>query len=486
MRTLLIDGNGLQWRSYHSRGVADDGVRVGIFNYIFSLLYKFKPDDLIVFWDISKSRWRRSVYDGYKADREKLHKENEDLEEIIEQANKAKEQLESLRVRNVQVSGIEADDLISWFSEYYSNYLGYEVIIATGDKDLWQLINNRVKVYNHLKDVLVDYQYVINNMGVVPEKISQLKSLMGDSSDNIKAIKGIGEKSALELLQNYESIWKLLDNEESLRSKKRTARILEDFDTIPFCYNLVKSPSFYDGRWYLKDSEYSDLEKCLRKDLEKDMNVFSMVYEDVDTYFRRGISYIPKNTTDTSILNYLKPFELGEIQYKDLYSCINGCRNCSLGLSGRKFLPQIGENSKNMLVVDDYDYEKVAEFLEEIGESFDNFWLTTPVKCDTNESRLYGQVKACSWFLKNEISILKPKLIISFGTNSMNILTGLGGKSVDKVGEHVDLSEEFFGKKVPCKVFVMNNYKYLGISEKEKINYEYGLEKLKNLLKGDF
>jgi DNA polymerase-1 len=491
MKVLLIDGNGLQWRSYFSKGLEDDGVKIGIYDYIFALLYKFRPDDILLFWDISKSRWRREYYPSYKADREKRQQEDVDLEELFRQVDSVKRSLKGVGIRQVGVSGVEADDLISWFSEYYSDHMNYNVVVATGDKDLWQLVNDRVTVYDHIQNNIVDPSFVENKLGVVPQKISDQKSITGDASDNIKGIKGIGPKTAVKLLDQYGNLEGIFgDGIEQLKEKKKTKKILEDIDSVFLSYKLVKSPSFYDSRWYLTSDEYNQLEEALSEELNVDPMTRQIVFEDIDDFSKKGFSYIPyPNFNAKGALQFMKNFELPEISYESLTGAIVNCRNCSLSLTcKKKNTPEIGIHSKLMFVLDrDLDSDGMGvldDFLEEVGLNYSDIWLTFSKKCDSGYyPSTYGQSNACRWFLKNELNILKPSLVISFGSDSMKALTDLKGNAIDNVGELVDLSSEIVGKKVSSKVFVMNSIFNSLISEKEKTNFEYGRDRCRDVIK---
>jgi DNA polymerase-1 len=204
----LIDGNGIQWRAYHSKGIDDGALRKGIFGYIFALLWKFKPDEILIFWDISKSRWRRDYFKSYKLDREEKQKELP-TEEIYRQVDEAKSYLSRIGLRNIAVKGLEADDLISWFSEYYSRFLNKEVVIVSGDKDLWQLINDNAKVYDYLRERMITPNEVSNDMGVAVSQIAPYTALVGDSSDEIPGVKGIGPKTAAKLISDYGGLDKI-------------------------------------------------------------------------------------------------------------------------------------------------------------------------------------------------------------------------------------------------------------------------------------
>ncbi|MDC1300014.1 hypothetical protein N8Z24_00750, partial [bacterium] len=200
---LLVDGNPLMWRAVYSRDEAY--ITEGVSKYVFKLLSDFDSPEVLMFWDSGKSRIRSSYYPAYKAQREEK-KAEVDLHEIGEQKKMVSQFLTYFGIRNIKVYGVEADDLISWFSEYFSKVLNYDrVIIVSRDRDFFQLINDKIVLYDYLTSTLYDRDKVCQDLSIPPEQVVDFKSLVGDVSDNIKGVKGIGEKTAIKLLDQFGS-----------------------------------------------------------------------------------------------------------------------------------------------------------------------------------------------------------------------------------------------------------------------------------------
>ena len=236
---LLVDGNPLLWRAaYAGYGNRENSsLAKGVLGYFYDVIYKFRPQELVVCWDKGMSWWRSQLYPDYKAHRlEKKRESDIDLEMVEEQAGYVRRYLEALGVRQVIIPGVEADDGLGWLSEHYLGRIehlpDWKVVISTGDHDLWQLVraDGRILVWDQQKEIMVDHARVVEALGVPPERVPDLKALMGDASDNLPGIKGIGQKIGAKLLGEYETLGALMGLEEDLlkelAKRKTTAKIL--------------------------------------------------------------------------------------------------------------------------------------------------------------------------------------------------------------------------------------------------------------------
>ena len=205
MRTLLIDGNSLLNRAFYGirplstkSGVPTNGV-YGFLNIWFKLLGEVKPDRACVAFDLKQPTFRHEMYSEYKAGRHPTP------DELLAQFPVLKELLDALGIPRREIPGYEADDIIGTLSDK----LGGEVFIATGDRDSFQLINDRVTVLLAGAKVAggetmrCDPAKINELYGVEPKQLRDVKGLMGDSSDNIPGVKGVGEKTACELIRRY-------------------------------------------------------------------------------------------------------------------------------------------------------------------------------------------------------------------------------------------------------------------------------------------
>lgn len=228
-KLILIDGNSLLNRAYYAMGVfsTKDGLPTnGIFGFIkliFKILEEQKPEYFAVTFDLHAPTFRHKMYDGYKATRKPMP------EDLAAQVPVLKELLASMKIRMVEKEGYEADDLIGTLSRKFK---GIEVFIYTGDRDSYQLVDDHVSVCFTKRGVsdidLLTKQNFYGKVGLDPLQIIEEKALMGDSSDNIPGVRGVGPKTALELLQKYKTldgIYEHLDEvSKSVKAKLETDR----------------------------------------------------------------------------------------------------------------------------------------------------------------------------------------------------------------------------------------------------------------------
>ena len=344
---LLIDGNPLIWRAaYAGFGVrGNSSVAKGVLDYFYSMVQKFQPKDLVVCWDKGMSRWRSEVYPDYKAHRGEKKKESGlDLEMIKEQSGYVRRYLDALGVRQVVISGVEADDTLSWLSEHYFNCIKSlpdgQVVISTGDHDLWQLIreDGKIVVWDEQKKVLVDPSIVEKTHDVLPALLPDLKALMGDASDNLKGVKGIGQKIGAKLLQQYGNLGVLLGHDSELLKElgKRvaTARILDADDLLGEMYRLVKLPRICEATHCLSSVEFGEFAEQLTRPLQRDDFRLRVTAERIGRFCASDEGGVPLSTTDLS--GMVKEMEAyGEqnqkwANLKEVDLSILGCNSCPL------------------------------------------------------------------------------------------------------------------------------------------------------------
>ena len=244
-RLVLIDGHALAYRAYFAlmrRGFATrDGRPTGaIFGFVKMMLEaitNLQPACLAVTFDMAAPTFRHEAYDGYKAHRARMD------DDMISQMAPLREVVAAFDVPVYELAGWEADDLIGTISRQ-AEALGYEVLILTGDRDAFQLVTDKVKVLLPTSGVgdLAAFgpEQVLEKMGVTPAQIPDLKGLMGDSSDNIPGVPGIGEKGAVKLLAEFgtvENLYQHLDEvkgklQDKLRENEKLARMSLELATI--------------------------------------------------------------------------------------------------------------------------------------------------------------------------------------------------------------------------------------------------------------
>ncbi len=213
MKLLLIDGNSIMNRAYYGirlltnkNGVPTNAL-TGFMNIYFKLMKEEKPDRIAAAFDMKAPTFRHKLYTDYKGTRHGMP------DELTAQMPLIKDILRSLGVSVLEVEGYEADDIIGTLSRAAAEH-GAECIISTGDRDSFQLVNEHVTVRlaTNKEDVYYTPDKINEVYGVKPREMLEVKALMGDSSDNIPGVPGIGEKTALSLIQKYHTVQYIYDN----------------------------------------------------------------------------------------------------------------------------------------------------------------------------------------------------------------------------------------------------------------------------------
>ncbi|MBC8400525.1 MAG: DNA polymerase I, partial [Candidatus Marinimicrobia bacterium] len=231
-KLFLIDGYAMLYRAHFafirnplitSYGLHTSAL-FGFVNQVFRLLQTEEPDYLVAVFDAKEKTFRHKRYPEYKATREKMP------EELVDQLPHVWKLMAAMNIITMVKPGWEADDIIGTLVKQASQH-GLDAYIVSGDKDFMQLVNEHVFLYTTVRRsqevVIYDRQAVIDRWSVAPEKITDLLGLMGDSSDNIPGVKGVGEKSAAKLLQEYGSLEKVLENAEKVTNKRVRNGLLE-------------------------------------------------------------------------------------------------------------------------------------------------------------------------------------------------------------------------------------------------------------------
>ena len=204
-RLILVDGSSYLFRAFHalppltnSKGL-NTGAAKGVIGMLKRLQADNPNDQLVVIFDAKGPTFRNEIYSEYKANRPPMP------EELREQIEPIHNVIRAMGLPLISVSGVEADDVIGTLSEI-ATAEKRPVLISTGDKDMAQLVNDYVTLVNTMTQVVLDRDGVVEKFGVPPELIIDLLALMGDSVDNIPGVAGVGEKTALALLQNLGGI----------------------------------------------------------------------------------------------------------------------------------------------------------------------------------------------------------------------------------------------------------------------------------------
>ena len=275
-KVILVDGNNLLFRSYfataysgnmmkNSKGFPTNGL-YGLVNMLNKIIREEKPEYMLVAFDKGKT-FRHEKYLDYKGGR------NETPDDLKKQFSVAKKLVPLMGIKCFEIDNYEADDIIGTYSKMALIDPEFETTIVSSDKDLLQLINEEteVKLLKQKDYIRMNEETFIDTYGIKPIRMIDLKGLMGDASDNIPGVKGIGEKTALKLLQEYDSLENVYDNIDNIKGAtkqklidgKESAFMSKDIATIynevPVTYSLEELK--YDGPDVNGLREmYSDLE----------------------------------------------------------------------------------------------------------------------------------------------------------------------------------------------------------------------------------
>ena len=229
-KIILLDGNSLSYRAFYAMPALQN--KSGLYTnsvYGFTLMLErmledIKPKYALVAFDKGKQTFRHKTYQNYKGTRDKTPSE------LVEQFGYVRELLDSYGIKYEEHFDYEADDIIGSYAKL-AEKAGLEVIIISGDKDLTQLASDNITIYYTRRGVTeVDHytpEFINEKYGLSPEQIIDMKGLMGDKSDNIPGIAGIGEKTAIKLLAEYKTVENVLDNIDNISGKKLKERLAE-------------------------------------------------------------------------------------------------------------------------------------------------------------------------------------------------------------------------------------------------------------------
>ena len=229
---ILVDGSSYLFRAYHapphltnSKGEAT-GAIYGVINMLKSLVKQYSPSHMVVIFDAKGPTFRNEMYSEYKANRPPMP---DDLRTQIEPIHNI---IRAMGLPLISIPGVEADDVIGTLAKQASEQKRH-VLISTGDKDMAQLVDDHVTLINTMTNTILNPEGVVEKFGIGPELIIDFLALMGDKVDNIPGVPGVGEKTALAMLQGLGSIDSLYNNldkiaELGFRGSKTMSKKLED------------------------------------------------------------------------------------------------------------------------------------------------------------------------------------------------------------------------------------------------------------------
>ncbi len=316
---LIVDGNSLANRAFYAMPYLSNikaqpsGALFGFANILIKLITEKKPDYIAVCFDHARKTFRNDLYAEYKATRK------ETPPDLLKQFPAIKEMLEKMHIKIFEQEGIEADDLIGTLAKHSQN----ENILLSGDRDLLQLVDNNTTVWLTKKGVteieVMDTPAIKEKYNLSPSGIIDLKALMGDSSDNIPGVSGVGEKTALSLLDSYgdlDGIYENLDKiqgklKEKLENSKENAYLSKQLATIktdcdidfdiskceyvfPFSNEVREFFEYWNFNSFTKREDLFDEEKLPKRDVEfvlvNSLNKIDELKKEISDKFAYSIS----------------------------------------------------------------------------------------------------------------------------------------------------------------------------------------------------
>lgn len=257
----LIDVSGFIYRAFYALpSLTYKGEEVGALYGFCAAMRKitnlFPNSMFIAALDSGKKTFRNEIYTEYKANRKAMP------EELISQISFIKEACEKFGFFISSKIGYEADDIIA---SYVSKIKGHKINIISSDKDLMQLMSDTVSIYDPMKQKYITEEDVFKKFGVNHQKILDVLSLMGDSSDNVPGVPGIGPKTAAELINKYGSIENLINHLDELPKNKRNETLKQEIDKAILSKELIKLKSDLDIDFEYKISKAENLEDFFKK-----------------------------------------------------------------------------------------------------------------------------------------------------------------------------------------------------------------------------
>ncbi len=280
----LVDGSALMYRAFYafirnplinSKG-EDTSASYGVIHSLHKILKEEKPDFVGVIFDTKNPTFRHEMYDEYKATRSKMPSE------MAAQIPRIHEAIKALNVIDYELTGFEADDIMGTLADM-GVAEGLDVFMVTSDKDMFQIINDNVRMYlpqkSSLPPVIMDREGVKKKIGVYPEQVIEYMAMVGDSSDNVPGIPGVGPKTALKLLEQFGNLKNVLENYEDIKAKGVRKKVSENIDTALLSKKLVTIDRNVPISISIEDMEAKapNLEEC--KSLFTELEFFNLLKE---------------------------------------------------------------------------------------------------------------------------------------------------------------------------------------------------------------
>ena len=302
----LIDGSGYIFRAYYALpplSRKSDGLPTGAVSGFCSMLFKLledsrsddsihRPTHFAVIFDSARKNFRNDIYSEYKANR------SEAPEDLAPQFEYIRKSVEAFNLPSIELSNYEADDLIATYTKQIIK-VGAKVTVISSDKDLMQLVSDKVRLYDPMKSKVLGEKEVVEKFGVQPNQVIDVQSLAGDSSDNIPGVPGIGIKTASELINKYKTLDVLLKKADEIPQNKRRETLLANKDKALLSRQLVTLKDDVPVKDKLSSLLLKEVQKEKLYDFLRKMEFNKLLSRAIGFYGETGKKKSELNTTKT-------------------------------------------------------------------------------------------------------------------------------------------------------------------------------------------
>ncbi len=287
----LVDGSGYIFRAYYALpplSRKSDGMPTGAVSGFCSMLFKLledsksndnkhKPTHFAVIFDSARKNFRNEIYPEYKGNR------SEAPDDLIPQFEFIRKSVEAFNLPSIELINYEADDLIATYAEQILKE-GANATIVSSDKDLMQLFKKNIRIYDPMKNKFISNEDIKNKFGVKPDKVIDVQSLAGDSSDNVPGVPGIGVKTAAELINEYGNLENLLKNADKIKQNKRRETLIQNKDKAIISKKLVTLKKNVPVKNKISEFELKEIDKNKLYNFLREMEFNRLLSSVISTY----------------------------------------------------------------------------------------------------------------------------------------------------------------------------------------------------------
>ena len=316
----LIDGSGYIFRAYYALpplSRKSDGLPTGAVSGFCSMLFKLledsraddsihKPTHFAVIFDSARKNFRNDIYSEYKANRA------EAPDDLAPQFEYIRKSVEAFNLPSIELINYEADDLIATYAKKITS-AGAKVTVISSDKDLMQLVSDKIRLYDPMKSKVIGEKEVLEKFGVKPSQVIDVQSLAGDSSDNVPGVPGIGVKTAAELINKYKNLDTLLKKASEIPQNKRRETLIENKDKALLSRQLVTLKDDVPVKDEPSSFVFKDVNKKNLFNFLREMEFNRLLSQAISFYGEENIS----NSSD-KLINNKKISKIDTTLYKSI------------------------------------------------------------------------------------------------------------------------------------------------------------------------